>query len=152
MKRSERLEKINAINNGFKSLAGANLARIEQEYNAALHQLEQLRIYKDEYSEQLKQRMNSGHVTPDEIQDFRYFFASLYKAISQQESIVNHLHKQLEESRQEWLAKDQEVRKLNTVGENMRREEAQTEARKEQKRTDELSLLTHGRFAFSFKH
>lgn len=152
MKRSERLEKINAINNGFKSLAGANLARIEQEYNAAQHQLDQLRIYKDEYSEQLKQRMDSGHVTPDEIQDFRYFFASLYKAISQQESIVKHLHKQLEDARQEWLAKDQEVRKINTIGANMRREEAQEEARKEQKRSDEMSMLAYGRYAFSMKH
>jgi flagellar FliJ protein len=151
MKRSERLEKINAINNGFKSLAGANLARVEQEYNTQLHQLEQLRIYKEEYSEQLKQRMN-GHVTPDEIQDFRYFFASLYKAISQQESLVNHLHKQLEESRQEWLAKDAEVRKFNTIGENMRREEQQQETRKEQKRSDEMSMLAHGRLAFSMKH
>ncbi len=151
MKRSERLEKINAINNGFKSLAGAKLARVEQEYNAQLHQLEQLRIYKDEYSEQLKQRM-AGHVTPDEIQDYRYFFASLYKAISQQESIVNHLHKQLEESRQEWLAKDAEVRKFNTIGENMRREEQQQETRKEQKRADEMSMLAHGRLTFSMKH
>lgn len=151
MKRSERLEKINAINNGFKSLAGANLARIEQEYNTQLHQLEQLRIYKDEYSEQLKQRMN-GNVTPDEIQDFRYFFASLYKAIGQQESLVNHLHKQLEESRREWLAKDQEVRKFNTIGENMRREEQQQETRKEQKRSDEMSMLAHGRLTFSMKH
>lgn len=151
MKRSERLEKINAINNGFKSLAGANLARIEQEYNTQLHQLEQLRIYKDEYSDQLKQRMN-GNVSPDEIQDFRYFFASLYKAIGQQESLVNHLHKQLEESRQEWLAKDQEVRKFNTIGENMRREEQQQETRKEQKRSDEMSMLAHGRLAFSMKH
>jgi flagellar protein FliJ len=151
MKRSERLEKINAINNGFKSLAGANLARVEQEYNTQLHQLEQLRIYKDEYSEQLKQRMN-GHVTPDEIQDFRYFFASLYKAISQQESLVNHLHKQLEESRQEWLAKDAEVRKFNTIGDNMRREEQQQEVRKEQKRSDEMSMLAHGRLTFSMKH
>ena len=151
MKRSDRLEKINAINNGFKSLAGATLARVEQEYNAALHQLEQLRIYKDEYSEQLKQRME-GNVSPDEIQDFRYFFASLYKAINQQESIVNHLHRQLEECRQEWLAKDQEVRKLNTIGENLRREEAQVEARREQKRSDEMTMLAHGRFAFSMKH
>ena len=151
MKRSERLEKINAINNGFKSLAGANLARVEQEYFTQQHQLEQLRIYKDEYSTQLKQRME-GHVTPDEIQDFRYFFASLYKAISQQESIVNHLHKQLEECRQEWLAKDQEVRKFNTIGDNMRREEAQVEARKEQKRSDESSMMAHTRLIFSPKH
>ncbi len=151
MKRSERLGKLNAINHGFKSLAGANLARIEQEYNTQLHQLEQLRIYKDEYSDQLKQRMN-GNVSPDEIQDFRYFFASLYKAISQQESLVNHLHKQLEESRQEWLAKDQEVRKFNTIGDNMRREEQQQETRKEQKRSDEMSMLAHGRLTFSMKH
>jgi flagellar protein FliJ len=151
MKRSERLEKINAINHGFKSMAGANLARAEQDYQAALHQLEQLRIYKDEYSTQLKLRMQ-GQVSPDEIQDFRYFFASLYKAISQQESIVKHLQKQVEECREEWLAKDQEVRKFNSVGDSLRREETQTETRREQKRSDEIGLLAFGRYTLSHKH
>jgi flagellar FliJ protein len=151
MKRSERLEKINAINNGFKSLAGANLARVEQECKAAQHQLDQLRMYRDEYSEQLKSRMDSGNVTPDEIQDFRYFFASLYKAIAQQESIVTHMQKQLEDARQDYLAKDQEVRKIEKIGESMRREEALVEARKEQKRSDEMSMLSQ-RYALSMKH
>lgn len=151
MKRSDRMEKINVINNGIKTLAGANLARAEQEYAQQLHQLEQLRIYKEEYAEQLRQRM-AGQVRPDEIQDYRYFFSSLYRAISQQESIVAHLKNQVENCRREWLARDQEVRKLNKVGDRLRQVEEEDEVRKEQKRSDELMLGGNGRFAMSFKH
>jgi hypothetical protein len=34
----------------------------------------------------------------------------------------------------------------------MRREEQQQETRKEQKRSDEMSMLAHGRLTFSMKH
>jgi flagellar export protein FliJ len=145
------MERLNAINNGIKSLAGADLARVEQEYAAQLHQLEQLRIYKEDYAEQLKQRL-AANVSADEIQDYRYFFASLYRAISQQESIVRHLQQQLEECRREWLAKDQEVRKLNTLSDGFRKTEAQAAARLEQKQSDELTMLVQGRYALASKH
>ncbi len=151
MKRSSRMEKLNAINNGIKSLAGASLARAENDYNNQLQQLEQLQIYKDEYAEQLKQRLQTN-VSSEEIRDYRYFFASLYKAITQQESIVGHLKAQVDECRKEWLLKDQEVRKLDVISENLRIGENQMDARLEQKGVDEMNTLAFGRYSFGHKH
>lgn len=77
-----------------RKLAEINLSRLEAEYAQASDLLHRLREYKEEYSSQVKERM-AGNVSADEIQDYRYFFASLYKAISQQESVVNHLQKKI---------------------------------------------------------
>lgn len=151
MKRSDRLARINAINNGIKSMAGATLAQVENEYRTQLHQLEQLKIYKEEYSEQLRQRMQ-GNVTTDEMQDYRYFFSSLYKAIGQQEDHVRHLKQQVENSRQDWLASDREVRKLDNATDHLRRAEAQRARRLEQKSSDEASLQGYARASMAAKH
>ena len=151
MKRSSRMEKLNAINNGIKSLAGASLARAENEYTTQAQQLEQLQIYKEEYADQLKERLENN-VSPEEMKDYRYFFSSLYKAISQQESTVRHLKAQVDECRKEWLSKEQEVRKLNVISENLRLAEDHADARLEQKATDEMNTLAFGRYSVGHKH
>lgn len=140
MKRSERLERINAVNHGLENMAGAKLAGVYEEYTAQLNQLEQLRIYKDDYAEQLREKMQSD-LSSQEIRDYKYFFASIENAIKQQESMVEHVRKKLEKCREEWLGRRSEVEKLNAAGDNMKREEAREEARKEQKLSDELGML-----------
>lgn len=143
MKRSERLERINAINTGLENLAGAKLASVYAEYNSQLNQLEQLHIYKDDYAEQLKHKMQAK-ISPQELRDYRFFFSSIENAIHQQESMVNHLLKKLEKCQSEWFERRNEVEKLNVAGANIKRTEAVVEARKEQKLSDELGMLMRG--------
>lgn len=146
MKRSERLERINAINHGLENLAGAKLAKVSEEYAMQLNQLEQLRVYKDDYAEQLRVKMQ-GNLTTQELRDYRYFFASIENAIQQQESMVAHVQKKLEQVQAEWMEKRNEVEKLNVAGASLRRTEAAEDARREQKLSDELGLrLRAGRF------
>jgi len=151
MKRSDRLARINAINNGIKNMAGATLAQAENEYRTQLHQLEQLRIYKEEYTEQLRNRMQ-GNVTPEEMQDYRYFFSSLYKAIEHQEDQVRHLKQQVEDCRQEWLSSDREVRKLDAAREQLCQAEARAAHWQEQKSSDEAGLALFTRASTAAKH
>lgn len=139
MKRSERLERINAINHGLENLAGAKLARVAEEYAAQLNQLEQLRIYKDDYAGQLRVKMQRN-LSPQELRDYRYFFTSIENAIQQQESMVAHVERKLEQARAEWLEKRNEVEKLNVAGASLKRAESQADARREQKLSDELGL------------
>ena len=151
MKRSERLEKINTINQGMVNLAGASLAGVQAEYNAQLSQLEQLKIYKADYAEQFRKRM-SGQVTPQELQDYRYFFASIDTAIQQQESMVEHYAKLVEKRKEEWMLRHQEVRKIDTVADKVRKVEQFKVTRQEQKLLDEVSSRFFGGAAFSAKH
>ncbi len=139
MKRSERLERINAINHGLENLAGAKLAKASEEYAQQQNQLEQLRIYREDYAEQLRVKM-LGDLSPQELRDYRFFFASIENAIHQQESMVAHMHRKLEQCQAEWMEKRNEVEKLNVAGASLKRAEAATEARNEQKASDELGL------------
>lgn len=139
MKKSERLERINLINQGHQNRAGANLAKVSAEYAQQLHQLQQLVIYKDDYAEQLKTRMQ-GDLSPQELRDFRYFFASIESAIHQQESMLVHLQKKLDACQAEWREKRTEVEKINMAGASLKRTEAVAAARLEQKVSDELGI------------
>jgi flagellar export protein FliJ len=151
MKRSERLEKINAINHGMVNMAGAGLANAQAEHNAQVSQLEQLKIYKADYAEQFRTRM-AGQITPQELQDYRYFFASIDTAIGQQESMVEHYAKLVEKRKQEWLLRHQEVQKIDHATANLRKVEQSQVNRREQKLLDELSSQFFGGAALSAKH
>lgn len=140
MKRSERMEKIVTINTGYENMAGATLASAQTEHQSQLNQLDQLKIYKQEYQLQLKQRM-SNSITSKEIQDFQFFFASLDDAIAQQVVMVKRSATQVDLTKAEWLEKKKEVKKISRIAENLKKEEYLLESRKEQKETDELSQL-----------
>ena len=138
MKRSERLEKINAINHGMETLAGANLANTQAEYASQVNQLEQLMVYKAEYADKFTERMK-GDISANELQDYRYFFASIDAAITQQQSMVHHFKRLVEKSREEWLNRHQEVQKINQVSSSLRRTEQVARSRIEQKVLDEIT-------------
>ncbi len=119
MKRSERLDRINVINQNLENVAGTQLATIYAEYSVQVKQLEQLHIYKEDYAERLKSKLN-GSIRPEVLRDYKYFFSSIDTAIQQQESLVQRLHTKLEKSQAEWLDKHSEVQKINVAGENIR--------------------------------
>lgn len=138
MKRIERLEKINTINHGMANIAGANLANVQAEYATQVNQLEQLKVYKAEYAEKFVSRMQ-GNVSTQELQDYRYFFASIDAAIQQQQTMVNHYQRMVDKTRDEWLARHQEVQKITQITENLKQQDKQVSAKREQKLLDELT-------------
>ncbi|MES2624466.1 MAG: flagellar export protein FliJ [Pseudomonadota bacterium] len=151
MKRSERLDRINIINQNAENMAGTQLATVYAEYSVQVKQLEQLHIYKDDYAEQLKIKLN-GSIKPEVLRDYKYFFSSIDSAIQQQEGLVKRLHTKLENSQADWLDKHSEVQKINVAGDNMRKLERNIEAKKEQNSSDELSMRMLSRMQFSTNH
>lgn len=139
MKRFERLDKIAGINLGHENLAGASLASSRDQYSQQVNQLEQLKIYKKEYQQQLKTRLETT-ISANEIRDYQYFFSSLDTAISQQVELVKQSAAQVEESRNNWLDKKREVAKISRVSENLRARETAAQLKNEQKITDEMNL------------
>ncbi|MBN4075918.1 MAG: flagellar export protein FliJ [SAR86 cluster bacterium] len=136
MKRSARLEKITDINLGFENIAGLSLASAKTTYAKEEQQLQQLRIYKKEYQHKLKNRLKE-QISPNEMQDYQYFFISLDKAITQQAEVVENKSTLLEQSRQNWLMQKMEVSKFQRVTQKLKAKEAVIENVKEQKEADE---------------
>lgn len=139
MKRSARMDKIADINLGFENMAGASLTSSRSEFQAQENQLEQLKIYKGEYHDQLKSRLKNT-ITAREMQDYQYFFSSLDSAISQQEEVVKQSAHKVEASQQNWLDKKQDHSKIVKVAENLKKHEDAVLQKKEQTESDELTL------------
>lgn len=139
MKRSARLEKIANINLGFENIAGASLASSKTEFKKQENQLEQLKIYKQEYQKQLRERLQNS-ISANEILDYQYFFSSLDNAIEQQTEIVKQSASQVDISKTNWLNKKREVAKISRIAEKAKAIETDAQQKIEQKISDELNL------------
>lgn len=144
MKRSARMEKLAEINLGYENTAVAALAAARANYQKQEDQLEQLRIYREDYREQLAARMN-GSTSVNAIRDFQYFFESLDDAITQQTREVEKAALELEKVEKNWLSCRQEVRKFNQAADNLRRQETAESERRAQLETDELCTANYVR-------
>lgn len=140
MKRSARMEKIADINHGFENIAGASLTKSRVQHQQQENQLEQLKIYKGEYQNQLKNRLKDT-ITAREIQDYQFFFSSLDSAISQQENILKESAQQVETSQKNWMQKKQDHSKISRIAENLKVQEDAVNAKKEQAESDELNQI-----------
>lgn len=142
MKQSQRMQKIADINRIFESAAGTAYAHAQAKFDSQMEQLRQLEVYRDEYRQRLKERMASG-ITPSEMNDYRYFFASLDEAIRNQEKAIAKLRNRAESSRKEWMSKRRETEKMELVSTKFRNRERKEDDSREQKETDELSQLLY---------
>ena len=142
MKRSTRLEKLADINSGYENMALAALATARAQYQKQEDQLNQLKIYRDDYRSQLIERMQVT-TSANEIRDFQYFFSSLDDAIDQQAMEVEKAAAELQKVEQNWLQSRQEVKKFSQAANNLRqREEADIERRSQQE-SDELNTSNY---------
>lgn len=137
MKRSTRMEKLADINLGYENMAVAALATARANYQKQEDQLNQLKIYREDYRNQLSSRMKST-TSAGEIRDFQYFFASLDDAIAQQTLEVQKASEQLEVVEKNWLTQRREVQKFSRAADNLRRQESADLERKAQLESDEL--------------
>ncbi len=144
MKRSARMEKLAEINLGYENTAVAALATARANYQKQENQLEQLRIYREDYREQLTKRMQ-GSTSVNALRDFQYFFESLDDAITQQSREVERVAMELEKVEKNWLNCRQEVKKFNQAAGNLRRQENDAAERRAQLENDELSTANYVR-------
>jgi len=142
MKRSTRLEKLADINAGYENMALAALATARAQYQKQEDQLNQLRIYRDDYRNQLTERMQDT-TSANEIRDFQYFFASLDDAIDQQALEVDRAATELEKVEQNWLQSRQEVRKFSQAASNLKQREDADAERRTQMESDEVNTSNY---------
>ena len=138
MKRSSRLDKIAVINQGFEHIAGAALSNAQAQQQQQVDQLKQLEIYKEEYQVQLKSRLETP-ISAKEIQDYQYLFASLDAAIEQQVEAIKKFAVEVEATKDNWIEKKQEVKKVSLAADNIRQQEDHLKAKQEQQQTDEFN-------------
>jgi len=142
MKKSDRLGKLVDVQRNMESAALPSYSNALSEYMQQSDQLEQLRIYRDEYKDRLEDRLNAP-IPPGELNDFRFFFSSLEETIKKQEAVVNDLLAVLEHSRNIWIEKRNDVKKMTKLKEKAELMESNLLQKQENLQMDELNQMMH---------
>jgi flagellar protein FliJ len=138
VKRSTRIEKIADINQGYEQQAGALLNCARSQHQQQKQQLEQLKLYRQEYQQRLQAKLqNSASATL--MDDYHRFFSMLDTAINDQAKIVNRSSQQVDSSQQNWLDKKRAVTSMTRAAENIKAQEECVVRANEQKENDELA-------------
>lgn len=77
--------------------------------------------------------------------NFYRFIGTLDQAITQQNSLLEHLEAKITQQQQQWLAAKQRLNAYQTLQERRDQQQAERLARLEQRENDELSAAMHYR-------
>ena len=114
------------------------LQRLNSERNKASEQLSTLQQYRLDYSDRLLQASQSG-VTMSNYHNFYRFIGTLDQAITQQNSLLEHLELKITQQQQQWMAAKQRLNAYQTLQNRRDQAQAEHQARLEQRENDELS-------------
>ncbi|MEZ2720676.1 flagellar export protein FliJ [Paenalcaligenes hominis] len=114
------------------------LQRLNSERNQASEQLSTLQQYRLDYSDRLLQASQSG-VTMSNYHNFYRFIGTLDQAITQQNSLLEHLELKITQQQQQWMAAKQRLNAYQTLQNRRDQAQAEHQARLEQRENDELS-------------
>ncbi|MEZ2623752.1 flagellar export protein FliJ [Paenalcaligenes hominis] len=121
-----------------------HLQRLNSERQQASQQLSTLHQYRLDYSDRLLQASQSG-VTMSNYHNFYRFIGTLDQAITQQNSLLEHLESKITQQQQQWLAAKQRLNAYQTLQDRRDQAQAEHRARVERRENDELSAAMHYR-------
>ncbi|MBS0545793.1 MAG: flagellar export protein FliJ [Proteobacteria bacterium] len=98
--------------------------------------LKQLEDYRQEYHERFMQAVRDG-IGPDAWRNFTAFIGRLDDAITAQRRIVEQSRQQTAQGQQSWLAQRNRLKAFDTLSQRHQAGVARSEAKQEQKLTDE---------------
>lgn len=138
MKRSQRLNvivELNAINekNTLKELGDT-----QQKKQQAETQLENLKVYRQEYEVKYQSIAKIG-LNIKQLLEFKAFMSKLDKAIVEQEQVVVGIETQLINTRKQWEQQHQKTKSMQKVCETAAKEELKIEEKREQNEQDDRS-------------
>ena len=114
----------------------AKLLANEQASSCTLGMLER---YRDEYQTRLTEAARNG-ISPGRWRNFQAFLGQLDGAIAQQRQALDASKRQSADGQKTWLERRGRTRAFDTLSERHRSSEERAEDRREQKRSDELSM------------
>ena len=133
--RSNKIGKVASLEAAEERSLGQTAGRARQHLDEQLDRLGELNAFRHNYAEKStgKSTLRAAH-----WQDYQAFLHRLDTAVKAQQQIVRDSERMLEAHRQRWIAKRQRLDSLERVLEKYQAEERAQEARREQKRLDEL--------------
>ena len=133
--RSKKIGKVASLAAAEEQRLGQAAGQAQQQLNEHLDRLGELNAFRHNYA---KKSTGKTSLRASHWQDYQAFLHRLDTAVRAQQQIVRDSERMLETHRQRWIAKRQRVESLERVLEKYRSEERLRDARREQKRLDDL--------------
>ncbi len=115
------------------------LGQSQQQLNAQLAKLEQLRGYREQYAADFAASGGTG-LDATRLRDYRVFLSRLGEAVRQQEAVVARYQSQHEQARQQWVESRSHSQAIDKVVSRYREQEQRQQEKREQREQDERSL------------
>lgn len=133
--RSAKIGKVMAIAEAEERRVGQLAGQSHQRLDEQLARLGELNAFRRNYASRTS---TDSVVSSAHWQDYQSFLNRLDTAVKAQQQIVQDCERKLAAHRQRWMAKRQRVQSLERVVDKYQTEERLQEARREQKRLDDL--------------
>lgn len=133
---SERFKPVQRVAANKERKAATALGESLKQQQAAEQRLLELRQYRDEYLERLRNATGSG-VNVTQLREYQAFLDKLENAIREQELAVERARAAVGNSKQTWQARYTKTRAMDSAVSRLRESERKAEDKKEQNATDE---------------
>jgi flagellar FliJ protein len=140
MKRSQRIGVLADLEQNESDAAARALADSQRVLRERESVLAELRRYREDYAG--AGRLRNGNVSVVAWQDYQRFIARLDEAIAQQSRLVNDALAECELRRGDWMAARSRAMSLEKAVERCERVEQRADARREQRRLDDVASST----------
>lgn len=124
--------------------AARQLGQLLASEQASAQKLELLLRYREEYRQRFMQAAQSG-IPPDLWQNYQRFLGRLEEAIGQQEAALRQSKQRTMDGQKAWLKQRTRTKAFDTLSERHRAQEQRTEAKREQRLSDEHAINTYQR-------
>lgn len=138
-KRSEKISKVVSLAAAEERRHGEEIGRSRKHLDEQVQQLGELNAFRQSYAQK---RADSSGVHAAHWQDYQSFLQRLDNAVLSQQQIVRDSEKNVEVHRRRWMVKRQKLESLERVLQKSREQDANFEARLEQKQLDDLNGST----------
>lgn len=136
MKRSQRLNVIVELNVRNEQTTLEALGSIQQQRQAAETQLENLKVYRQDYEVKYQSIAKVG-VNIKQLLEFKAFMSKLDLAIDEQKQVVLGVEKQLVSTREQWAQQHQKTESMQKVCTAAVKKELKEEDKREQNEQDD---------------
>ncbi len=124
--------------------AARHLGELMTSERDSQQKLDMLENYRTEYYDRFMENARGG-IGPDEWRNFSAFISRIDEAIAAQRQSVTHARSMTAQGQQAWMAQRNRTKAFDTLAERHQRGIARSEARQEQKMSDEhASRRFHG--------
>jgi flagellar FliJ protein len=138
------MQPVQRVAHGREEEAMHKLGQSQQFLDAQAIRLEELRSYREQYSNEFAASGEAG-LDAVRLRDYRAFLGRLGDAIRQQESLLARYRAQHEQTRQQWVESRSHSQAIDKVVDRYRQQEGRQQERREQREHDERAQRNPGK-------